>query len=101
MLDSRGNNRVVESAGRSVSWQEQIAAEGHAEQTAQISRYLRLLAILVQREGGNVVIDDDELMPCLKIEGNTLTAEPVRREPVPAVRPGTDLGQGMQDSMSH
>ena len=53
------------------------------------NQYTRLLAIAVQRLGGQMVIVDDE-QPCLTICGNVVSTKPVARE-YPVVR-GTQIG---------
>jgi len=65
------------------------------EWEAKANQYTRLLAIAVQRLGGQMVIVDDEL-PTLKIFGNVVTTRLAVRE-YPVVS-GRDLGAGISDT---
>ena len=49
------------------------------EAVANSNRYIRFLAIAVQRLGGRMVVENDDEAPVLKIAASVLTAHPVDR----------------------
>lgn len=68
-----------------------ICDEAIAEYQAETNRWRRVAAICVARLGGLVVIDDDELMPCILVNG------PRFETTAYALVTGKDLGASFRD----